>query len=251
MKPFIRRAIVSVCVLSAGLFITCPRVARAEDAKPATQPAKGDYKPREGRRPPKQTSGGGTRGRDDKLPGDAFVFFVLAPDEVVEKDAAEVPVAPLTVSPQPRLFWYISKPTEEKFVFALTDGRQNVAKAALGEPRQGGIQTIDLADAKLLGKSIELKLDVDYTWSIRPESSRKITASGLIRRSTQPPQISPGDPSARAASLAEAGIWYDALAAISEAIDKNPQDAALRQRRASLLEHAGLGVAADADRPAV
>src|SRR5205823_653195 len=100
--------------------------------------------------------------------------------------------------------------------------------------------------------SVELKPDVDYTWSVRPESSRKITASGLIRRTSVPqaPQGDPSDASTRAASLAEAGIWYDALAAISEAIEKSPQDASLRQRRASLLEHAGLGVAADADRAA-
>src|SRR5436190_17160977 len=114
MSLAIRRMIVCVCVLSAGLIFTPVRAAEDDkptDEKSTTQPARGDYKPREGRRPPKHTSGGGTRGRDDKLPGDAFVFFVLAPDEVVEKDAAEVPVAPLTVSPHPRLFWYFSKPT--------------------------------------------------------------------------------------------------------------------------------------------
>src|SRR5437762_13824175 len=112
MNNSIRRIVVLLCLLGAAT-VACG----ADDAPPTTQPASKDviYKPREGRGAPKNKAGGGTRGKDDKLPGDAFVFFVLAPDEVVEKAAAEVPVAPLTVSAHPQLFWYISKLTEEKF----------------------------------------------------------------------------------------------------------------------------------------
>ncbi|WP_179137096.1 DUF928 domain-containing protein [Candidatus Entotheonella palauensis] len=39
---------------------------------------------------------------------------------------------------------------------------------------------------------------------------------------------------------AEAGLWYDALATISDLIDATPADAGLRQQRAALLEQVGL-----------
>ena len=49
---------------------------------------------------------------------------------------------------------------------------------------------------------------------------------------------------------AERGLWYDALAFISAGIDRNPDDARLRELRAGLLEEGGLSGAADFDRRA-
>ena len=44
---------------------------------------------------------------------------------------------------------------------------------------------------------------------------------------------------------AEAGLWYDAIMAISELIEADPTNAELRQQRAALLEQVALpGVAA-------
>ena len=39
---------------------------------------------------------------------------------------------------------------------------------------------------------------------------------------------------------AEAGLWYDTVAAISELIEASPQDQALRQQRTALLSQVGL-----------
>jgi uncharacterized protein (UPF0335 family) len=39
---------------------------------------------------------------------------------------------------------------------------------------------------------------------------------------------------------AEAGMWYDTVAAISELIEAAPQDQALRQQRTALLAQVGL-----------
>ena len=39
---------------------------------------------------------------------------------------------------------------------------------------------------------------------------------------------------------AEAGIWYDTVAAISELIDAAPQDQALHKQRTALLSQVGL-----------
>ncbi len=44
------------------------------------------------------------------------------------------------------------------------------------------------------------------------------------------------------------GIWYDALEAISNAIDAHPEDASLREERASLLNQVGLPQAAALDK---
>jgi hypothetical protein len=49
---------------------------------------------------------------------------------------------------------------------------------------------------------------------------------------------------------AEAGLWYDAIAAISDLIDAAPQDTTLRQQRAALLEQVGLPQVAMYDRQA-
>ena len=47
--------------------------------------------------------------------------------------------------------------------------------------------------------------------------------------------------------LAEEGIWYDALAALSDRIDASPKDLSLRKQRAALLEQVGLNEAAEFD----
>jgi hypothetical protein len=47
---------------------------------------------------------------------------------------------------------------------------------------------------------------------------------------------------------AEAGLWYDALAATSDLIDAAPHDVGLRQRRAALLEQVELPDIAAEDR---
>jgi hypothetical protein len=47
---------------------------------------------------------------------------------------------------------------------------------------------------------------------------------------------------------ATAGLWYDTIAALSELIDTRPQDTALRQQRAAVLEQEGLTAAAAYDR---
>jgi hypothetical protein len=209
------------------------------------------FKPREGRGSLKNKSGGGTRGNGEKLAGDAFVLCVLAPDEVMANGGRAV--SPLTISAQPTLFWFISKPAAEKYVFTISDASagRTVAKVNLGALQSAGIQRIDLADEKLFGKRVELKPEVDYEWNVKPASSRDILSKGFIRRIDPPPGVeapSTDDVVARAARLAEAGIWYDALAAVSQGIDKNPQDASLHQARADLLDQVGLSAAAEADR---
>jgi regulator of sirC expression with transglutaminase-like and TPR domain len=46
---------------------------------------------------------------------------------------------------------------------------------------------------------------------------------------------------------AQNGLWYDAVAAVSELIESSPKDCALRRKRAFLLQQVGLPQIADYD----
>ncbi len=52
-------------------------------------------------------------------------------------------------------------------------------------------------------------------------------------------QIAKGGATGAVMAYAEAGCWYDAFAAISDLIDRNPDDGRLRAIRASLLRQVG------------
>ena len=55
----------------------------------------------------------------------------------------------------------------------------------------------------------------------------------------------------RAALYAGAGLWYDAVDELSRQISAQPQNRALRESRASLLEQVGLAEVAASDRAAL
>jgi Domain of Unknown Function (DUF928) len=163
------------------------------------------------------------------------VLTVLAPDHTA-----------LTVSEQPSLYWYISSPTSLSIELTVMDLRttQPVLETRLAGPVTPGVHRIRLAD-----HGVRLEPGVPYRWfvAIVPDSNRRsrdILAGAAIER-VAPPQGLPAKlAQARkeeAASLyAEAGVWYEALAAISEQIDSAPNDAMLRKQRATLLAQVGL-----------
>ena len=82
------------------------------------------------------------------------------------------------------------------------------------------------------------------------EGARQETrAGGAIQRINPSSELAARLGQARRDELpsvyAEAGLWYDALAAMSELIDGAPNDAALRQQRAALLTQIGLPLVAE------
>jgi hypothetical protein len=81
--------------------------------------------------------------------------------------------------------------------------------------------------------------------------SRDILAGGFIERIALPEALRAqlaGAGKARAPFIyADAGLWYDTLAVLSELIDAAPNDPALRQQRASLLAQVGLSDIAEYD----
>lgn len=229
----------------AGLALSLPLFGLAAEEKPSKPPSQAGvqsprgssvvplvYKPpRMGKPAPGSRTGGGTRGTNKSVP----VISLLAPDHVG-----------LTLREQPVLFWFTPTKHNNPMEFTLTieNADTPVLETKLPTPTQAGLQQIRLSDYKVKLSPGEL-----YQWSVAlildaEERSANIVAMGAIER-TEPAKLE--QPLATNLSkteapkrYAEAGIWYDAVLAISDLIQANPADTELRQQRASLLEQVGL-----------
>ena len=194
------------------------------------------YKPRK-QSTPKGRVGGGIRG------GDGPALYVLAPDHVG-----------FTKDEQPSLFWYLSKTTSLPVEFTLIDSRavKPIVETKLKAPAQPGVRRISLKD---LG--IKLEPGVQYKWFITLQvgaeaSSKDVVAGGTIECIPfleALPHLEVPKNGEAVFRYAEAGLWYDAIATISEMIDKAPDDRKLRKQRASLLQQVGLWEVARHDSP--
>jgi hypothetical protein len=160
----------------------------------------------------------------------------------------------LTTQAQPSLFWFQSKPAKAKFEVTVVEPKKPKPLLSLAAPEadKPGIHRVKLAKYK-----VELQPDVAYEWSVAivPDAenrSRDVIAKGVLKRISPPgdlaSRVEKADDLERAAIYAEAGIWYDAFEAVSNAIDAHPDDASLRAQRASLLRQVGLPEAAAADK---
>jgi hypothetical protein len=226
--------------------------AAAEETEPASAPARVSAPPPAATggvvyRPPKlgkpaQTVGGGSRGTSDKVP----VLFVVTPDHVGQ-----------TTSAQPSVFWYIDQVPDASFriEFTLLDEEsvEPLVEKTLATPKRAGIHRIRLADY-----GVQLAPGTEYEWSVAlildpNERSKDIVVTGWIDRVEPSEQLASRleteDRAGIAAVYADEGLWYDAVAALSDQIDRTPADARLQQQRAHLLRQVGLDeVAGDASR---
>lgn len=162
--------------------------------------------------------------------------------------------AALTTKAQPSLFWFQSKSAKARLELTLVEPKKAKPLLALTSEvaTAAGMHRIQLAK-----HHIELKPDVLYEWNVAIVSeaenrSKDTIARGVIKRIKAPDDLAKSVARAndldRAELYAEAGIWYDALEAVSDAIDAHPADAALHAQRASLLQQVGLPEAAAADK---
>jgi hypothetical protein len=177
--------------------------------------------------------------------GDAVdaVLIALVPNHVA-----------LTTQAQPSLFWFQSKPAKAKFEVTVVEPQKPKPLLSLMAPEadKPGIHRVKLAKYK-----VELQPDVTYEWSVAivPDAenrSKDVIAKGVLKRINPPgdlgTRVEKADDVERAAAYAEAGIWYDAFEAVSNAIEAHPDDASLRAQRASLLRQVGLPEAAAAEK---
>jgi hypothetical protein len=180
---------------------------------------------------PRGRIGGGTRGTGAGV----IVLSALAPDH-----------SGRTTSEQPSLYWSISSATAFPVEVTLVDASSTepVLELTIPQPVRAGLHAIRLAD-----HGIRLAEGVPYRWyvAVVPDVNRRskdILAGGIIER--VPPPDGLHERLARARSedrpsiYAEAGLWYDALAASSDLIARAPEDGTLREQRAALLGQVGL-----------
>jgi hypothetical protein len=213
-----------VCCSLAALTLATPMwVLAADSGGPVYVPPK--------RGAPGGRVGGGTRGTQR----DVFLLSVLAPDH-----------SGLTISEQPSLYWFISGPTSLPVELTVTDrdSGQPILETRLQVPIQPGVHRVRLAD-----HNIRLKPGTTYQWfvTVIPDSDRRskdILAGGAIERVDVPDALKAKLTTANKSELfsvyAEAGLWYDAVAAISDMIEAAPQDQGLRKQRTALLSQVGL-----------
>jgi hypothetical protein len=178
--------------------------------------------------------GGGTRG----VGGEDLRVSVLAPDDRA-----------LTVSEQPTLYWFVSRAPRLPVEITLVDtgAVDPILEVRLPPTVDGGIQAVRLAD-----HGVRLKVGVPYKWYVAVVTdpnrrSRDVLAGGTVER-IEPPailvaQLAQAGRDDHPAVYAAAGLWYDALGAISELVSATPNEAGPRRQRAALLTQVGLPAA--------
>lgn len=188
--------------------------------------------PRKGAPASGMKRGGGTRGMNMSVP----VISVLAPDHVG-----------WTLHAQPVLYWVASTQQNLPYEFVLiADGAESpIIEAKLPQPVHPGIQQIRLSDYQ-----VKLSPGERYQWSVAlvldsDEPSGNIVAKGIIERVDRD-KLEPPLPRVLAKAdaprcFAESGVWYDAVAAISDLIEASPANVQLLRQQALLLEQGGLG----------
>jgi hypothetical protein len=196
-------------------------------AKASTEPV---YKPPM-RGAPGGRVGGGTRGTGRE----AFVLSVVAPTHTG-----------LTTSEQPELFWFISSASSYPVEFTVVDSQKTdpLLELRIEPPVKAGFHKVRLAD-----HGVRLQPGVSYQWfvAVVPDSGRRskdILAGGSIERVSPPDGLEAKIARARRndvpAMYAEAGLWYDAVSALGELIDRTPTDRALLDQRSALMRQVGL-----------
>jgi hypothetical protein len=232
-----RGAIASIALaLAVAIGIAMPLEAQQKPAQGGAADAKASveapvYKPPL-RGAPGGRVGGGTRGTGAEQ---AFVLSVLAPNHTG-----------LTVSEQPALFWFISKPSSYPVELTFVDPQKTepLIEQRLDPPVAAGIHKVRLSD-----HGIRLAPGVPYQWyvAVVPDTARRskdILAGGTIERIASPADLAAklsSAPKTQVPSLyAQAGLWYDALGALGDLIDQAPQDGSLRDQRSALLRQVGL-----------
>ena len=175
--------------------------------------------------------GGATRG----IQREVFLVSALAPDH-----------SGFTTSEQPSLYWFISGSTSFPVELTVMDpqGVKPILETRLPAPVTAGVHRIRLSDY-----NVRLAPGASYRWfvSVIPDADRRskdIMAGGTIERIEMTEGLKAKLAQAPKSDLpsiyAEAGLWYDTVATISEQIEAAPQDQVIRDQRTALLSQVGL-----------
>jgi hypothetical protein len=209
--------LVVFALLSVALVVTwlVPAPSAAQDRPPAPAnteevSANPDYKP-----PPRGAPGGRVGGASR---GTVKATMPLPTIELIAPDGH----AGLTTIATPALYFYVSQPISwsTRFTISAPSRPDPVVEVNIPAPQQAGVNAIRTADYH-----VQLQPGVLYTWSVsvilNPKApSRDVVASASLLRVTPDPVIESalrGAPASRRAALfAQAGFWYDAVAAAAD-----------------------------------
>lgn len=233
------KAVVTMAILSVALAVPAAQAqSQPKEEKQAAQ-AMPIYTPPQ-RGAPQRRVGASTRGIQVAVPR----AILLVPDHVG-----------LTVSENPKLYWYLSMPAQVHVEVALVDdkGETRLVDYVVTDAKGPAVHRVDLASHNVL-----LKPGVQYRWSISTtpnpnDRSKKATSASGLQRVAMPSAIATRptrftDQAELARAYAAEGIWYDAIALYSELIEQRPTDNSLREQRATLLDQVGLREVAAFDR---
>ena len=180
---------------------------------------------------PVRRVGGGTRSTDTL----ATSVNVLAPETVG-----------LTTQPQPTLYWFVSGVVENRVVVTLIDedAIDPLLELTLAAPKKPGIQALNLSNL-----DVRLQPGRHYEWEVAlldasGDRYRDIYARGAIERVDAPAgleaQLQGRSPLEKAKALAAAGIWYDAVDELGQAIENSPDARVFQDQRRALLSQVNL-----------
>jgi hypothetical protein len=166
-------------------------------------------------------------------PAPGVALVALAPEHVA-----------FTGDAAPALFWSLAAPLPEgsKLLFRILEERSGEAlvERELPTPTAVGLQRIRLAE-----QGATLAPGIVYSWFVvlraDPENpARDQLAQGWIER--REISATAAEPAALPAQLAQAGLWYDALAAALELRAREPDNASIARGVRALLAQGGVAV---------
>jgi hypothetical protein len=241
---------------AAALMLAIGGAAVAQDGPATTQPApatvpvpgkpaaplKLQYRP-PNHGAPKVRVSGGVRGSEQQAP----TLSVLAPPHVG-----------LTLSGQPTLQWHVDIDTDmtAQITIVRDDALTTVLKQQIAGPLKAGMHSF-----KLSSTDVTLEPGVVYSWSVallpagesRPRSQDPFARAAVQRVAADDPILAAVDaaaPEQKLQTLADRGVWYDVLAAVSASVESDAQAPAPLMARAMLLDQAELKDLANLDRRA-
>lgn len=184
---------------------------------------------------------GATRGAEPESNSQRLRVYTLAPDGVA-----------LTMQEQPTLYWYASRavPAGAELELSEDSTGETVLTSKLPGPIAAGIHAVSLA-----GTTARLKTGETYTWTVTAIVSstdpmkNEVASSQIERTSGVKLNGTPAgaDANTAAAIYAKAGLWYEALDALSRGLQAAPTNKLLLRSRASLLTQVGLSAVAASD----
>lgn len=184
---------------------------------------------------PTRRVGGGTRDLGSK-----GFLAVLAPEHTG-----------YVLNEQPVLYWSSSDDVKWPLAVRLAPLHQADAKSTmetiLAPPLKAGIHAFNLAEH---GVTLEPNVVYEWTLTLKQRNGQDIITSATIKRVknkklNDKPEALPERE--RPQLYAGAGLWYDAIESLSAQIEEHPNDASLREARASLLTQVGLPQVAELD----